>query len=72
MMTVGLGKQVGAQVVHSDGMGKIAQNIPTMAAVVLEKAPVLLPFPALRMLVMKPVRSRQFCRRIFWRERRSF
>ena len=38
MMTVGLGKQVGAQVVHSDGMGKIAQNIPTMAAVVLEKS----------------------------------
>ena len=39
--------------VHSDGMGKIAQNIPTMAAVVLEKAPVLLPFPALRMLMME-------------------
>ncbi len=39
MMTVGLGKQVGAQTVHSDGMGNIAKNIPTMAEVVLEKAP---------------------------------
>ena len=47
MMTVGLGKQVGAQVVHSDGMGKIAQNIPTMAAVVLEKAPVLFAIPCI-------------------------
>lgn len=45
MMTVGLGKQVGAQTVHSDGMGKIGQNIPTMAAVVLEKAPILFAIP---------------------------
>lgn len=47
MMTVGLGKQVGAQVVHSDGMGKIGQNIPTMAAVVLEKAPILFAIPCI-------------------------
>ena len=33
--------------VHSDGMGKIAQNIPTMAAVVLEKAPVLFAIPCI-------------------------
>ena len=47
MMTVGLGKQVGAQTVHSDGMGKIGQNIPTMAAVVLEKAPILFAIPCI-------------------------
>lgn len=47
MMTVGLGKQVGAQVVHSDGMGRIAQNIPTMAQVVLEKAPILFAIPCI-------------------------
>lgn len=47
MMTVGLGKQAGAEVVHSDGMGKIARNIPTMAAVVLEKAPILFAIPCI-------------------------
>ena len=47
MMTVGLGKQVGAQTVHSDGMGKIGQNIPTMAEVVLEKAPILFAIPCI-------------------------
>lgn len=47
MMTVGLGKQEGAEVVHSDGMGKIAQNIPTMAAVVLKKAPILFAIPCI-------------------------
>lgn len=41
MLTVGLGKQKGASVVHSDGMNHIAQNIPEMAEVVLNKAPVL-------------------------------
>ncbi|MCH3918485.1 MAG: nickel-dependent lactate racemase [Spirochaetia bacterium] len=41
MLTVGLGKQIGASVVHGDGMAHIAQNIPEMAKVVLEKAPVL-------------------------------
>ena len=47
MMTVGLGKQVGASVVHGDGMGAIGLNIPDMAAVVLEKAPVLFAIPCL-------------------------
>ncbi|MEY8352303.1 lactate racemase domain-containing protein [Lachnospiraceae bacterium 54-53] len=47
MMTVGLGKQAGAEVVHGDGMGKIGQNIPTMAAVVLEKAPILFAIPCI-------------------------
>ena len=47
MMTVGLGKQAGASIVHSDGMDVIAQNIPTMAEVVLEKAPILLAIPCI-------------------------
>lgn len=47
MMTVGLGKQVGAEIVHSDGMGKISDNIPTMAKVVLEKAPILFAIPCI-------------------------
>ncbi|MGL5434795.1 MAG: lactate racemase domain-containing protein [Lachnospiraceae bacterium] len=47
MMTVGLGKQVGASVVHSDGMDVIAQNIPTMAKVVLEKAKILFAIPCI-------------------------
>lgn len=45
MMTVGLGKQKGAEEVHSDGMDRIAQNIPSMAKVVLEKAPILFAVP---------------------------
>ena len=47
MMTVGLGKQVGASVVHSDGMGEIGLNIPDMASVVIEKAPILFAIPCL-------------------------
>lgn len=47
MMTVGLGKQKGAEQVHSDGMDKIARNIPTMAKVVLEKAPILFAIPCM-------------------------
>lgn len=47
MMTVGLGKQVGASVVHDDGMDVIAQNIPTMAKVVLEKANILFAIPCI-------------------------
>ena len=41
MMAVGLGKQKGAEQVHSAGMGHIAENIPSIAKVILEKAPVL-------------------------------
>lgn len=47
MMTVGLGKQAGASVVHGDGMDVIAQNIPTMAKVVLEKANILFAIPCI-------------------------
>lgn len=47
MMTVGLGKQIGASVVHSDGMDVIAQNIPDMAKVVLEKANILFAVPCI-------------------------
>lgn len=47
MMTVGLGKQKGASLVHTDGMGVIAENIPTMAKVVLEKANVLFAIPCI-------------------------
>lgn len=47
MMTVGLGKQAGASLVHADGMDVIAQNIPTMAKVVLEKANILFAIPCI-------------------------
>ena len=47
MMTAGLGKQAGAEVVHGDGMGKISENIPTMAKVVIEKAPILFAIPCI-------------------------
>jgi hypothetical protein len=47
MMTVGLGKQKGASLVHSDGMNVIAENIPTMAKVVIEKAPILFAIPCI-------------------------
>lgn len=47
MMVVGLGKQKGAESVHSDGMGKIAENLPANARVILAKAPVLFAIPCL-------------------------
>lgn len=47
MMTVGLGKQKGASLVHGDGMGVIAENIPTMAEVVLKKANILFAIPCI-------------------------
>lgn len=47
MMTVGLGKQVGAERVHGDGMDVISQNIPDMAKVVLDKAPILFAIPCI-------------------------
>jgi len=47
MMTVGLGKQAGAEQVHSDGMNIIDRNIPTMAKVVIEKAPILFAIPCI-------------------------
>lgn len=47
MMTVGLGKQKGAEQVHSDGMDIIAQNIPTMAKVTLGTGKILFAIPCL-------------------------
>lgn len=47
MMTIGLGKQKGASNVHADGMDRMAVNIPSMAEVVLEKAPVLFAIPCM-------------------------
>ena len=47
MMTVGLGKQRGAEQVHSDGMDIIAQNIPTMAKVTLSTGKILFAIPCL-------------------------
>ena len=47
MMTVGLGKQRGAEQVHSDGMDNIAKNIPTMAKVTLATGKILFAIPCL-------------------------
>ena len=47
MMTVGLGKQKGAEQVHSDGMDIIAKNIPTMAKVTLSTGKILFAIPCL-------------------------
>lgn len=47
MLTVGLGKQVGASMVHGEGMDVIAENIPAMAEVVIEKANVLFAIPCI-------------------------
>ena len=47
MMAVGLGKQKGAEQVHGAGMGHIAENIPSIARVILEKAPVLFAIPCI-------------------------
>ena len=47
MMAVGLGKQRGAEQVHGAGMGHIADNIPSIARVILEKAPVLFAIPCI-------------------------
>ena len=47
MMTVGLGKQKGAEQVHSDGMDIIARNIPTMAKVTLSTGKILFAIPCL-------------------------
>ncbi|MBQ3458234.1 MAG: DUF2088 domain-containing protein [Synergistaceae bacterium] len=47
MMAVGLGKQKGAEQVHSAGMGHIAENIPSIAKVILDKAPVLFALPCI-------------------------
>ncbi len=45
MMVVGLGKREGAESVHRDGMGKIAENLIENARVVLKAAPILFAIP---------------------------
>lgn len=47
MMTVGLGKQKGAEQVHSDGMDIIAQNIPSMTKVTLGTGKILFAIPCI-------------------------
>ncbi len=47
MMTVGLGKQKGAEQVHSDGMDIISKNIPSMAKVTLGTGKILFAIPCL-------------------------
>ena len=47
MMTVGLGKQKGAEQVHTDGMDIIAKNIPSMARVTLGTGKILFALPCL-------------------------
>ena len=41
MLTIGLGKQKGAENCHNLGMGKMAENIPAIGKVILEKAKIL-------------------------------
>ncbi len=41
MLAIGLGKQRGAEVCHSDGFSRMAENVPALARVMLEKCPVL-------------------------------
>lgn len=47
MMAVGLGKQKGAEAVHSDGVERMGENILSIAKVILEKAPVLFAIPCI-------------------------
>lgn len=47
MMAVGLGKQQGAEQVHRDGMGRIGLNIPSIAKVMIHKAPILFALPCI-------------------------
>ncbi len=47
MMTVGLGKQKGAEQVHADGMGVIGKHIYTMAEVTLSSGKILFALPCL-------------------------
>lgn len=47
MMTVGLGKQSGAEAIHSDGMGLIEKNIISNAKIIIQEAPLLFALPCL-------------------------
>ncbi len=41
MMTIGLGKQKGAETVHADGFGKFCEYIPMFGKIILRNAPVI-------------------------------
>jgi hypothetical protein len=41
MMTIGMGKQKGAEICHADGFGRMAENVPSFGKVILEQAPIL-------------------------------
>lgn len=41
MMTIGLGKQKGAEICHSEGFGNMAHNVVAFAETIIEKAPIL-------------------------------
>lgn len=47
MMVVGMGKQKGAESVHSDGLKNMARNLPANAEMVLEKSNILFAIPCL-------------------------
>lgn len=47
MMSVGLGKQVGAERVHAQGMHNIAKNIPLIGNVIIKQAPILFAIPCI-------------------------
>lgn len=47
MMVVGLGKQRGAESVHSDGLGNMARNLPANARVVLDNSRILFAIPCI-------------------------
>lgn len=47
MMAVGLGKQVGAERVHAQGMQNIGKNIPIIGTAILKYAPVLFAVPCI-------------------------
>lgn len=47
MMVVGLGKQKGAESVHSDGLGNMARNLPANAKVVAERSNILFAIPCI-------------------------
>jgi hypothetical protein len=41
MMAIGMGKQKGAEICHTEGFGRMAENVPAFGKVVLERASVL-------------------------------
>lgn len=47
MMVVGLGKQKGAESVHSDGLNNMARNLPANAKVVLDNSKILFAIPCI-------------------------